>query len=157
MVLVIVKDSLVYGVDDREKKTIYVIGQISMVLTHFKTMVGSCLPAVVNRRNNVLFTLFVFACVYFSSTHTVLGFCFAFLRLVYPMLPVSLCFCYVCHRLVYPMLPVSLDCLFFDCPFGILCANGLSHPYAILLIKLERGGVNNHVVVLPSFLDANVF
>jgi hypothetical protein len=86
-----------------------------------------------------------------------LCFCYVFLRLVYPMLPVSLCFCYVCHRLVYPMLPVSLDCLFFDCPFGILCANGLSHPYAILLIKLERGGVNNHVVVLPSFLDANVF
>ena len=109
MVLVIVKDSLLYGVDDREKKTIYVIGQISMVLTHFKTMVGSCLPAVVNRRNNVLFTLFVFACVYFSSTHTVLGFCFAFLRLVCPMLPVSLCFCYVLLGLVCPMLPVFLD------------------------------------------------
>jgi hypothetical protein len=108
MVSVIVKDSLVYGVGDREKKTIYVIGQISMVLTHFKTMVGSCLPAVVNRRNNVLFTLFVFACVYFSSTHTVLGFCFAFLRLVCPMLPVSLCFCFAFLRLVYPMLPVSL-------------------------------------------------
>jgi hypothetical protein len=95
MVSVIVKDSLVYGVGDREKKTIYVKGQISMVLTHFKTMVGSCLPAVVNRRNNVLFTLFVFACVYFSSTHTVLCFCYAFLRLVYPMLPVFLDFPFV--------------------------------------------------------------
>ena len=66
-----------------------------MVLTHFKTMVGSCLPAVVCRGNNVLFTLFVFACVYLSSTHIVLGFCFAFLRLVYPMLPVFLDFPFV--------------------------------------------------------------
>jgi hypothetical protein len=27
---------------------------------------------------------------------------------------------FVCLHLVYPMLPVFLDCLFFDCPFGIL-------------------------------------
>jgi hypothetical protein len=79
-------------------------------------MVGSYLPAVVCRGNNVLFTLFVFACVYFSSTHIVLGFYFVFLRLVYPMLPVFLRLVYpmlpVFLRLVYPMLPVSLDIQF---------------------------------------------
>jgi len=42
------------------------------------------------RRANVLFTLFVFVCVKWCSTHIVLRFCFVCLRLVYTMLPVSL-------------------------------------------------------------------
>jgi len=55
-----------------------------------KTMFGSSLPPGVCRRAHVLLTLFVFACAYWCPTHTVLCFCFVFLRLVYPMLPVSL-------------------------------------------------------------------
>ena len=50
-------------------------------------------PAVC-RMVHVLFTLFVFVCVYCCPTHIVL------------------CVCFVCFSLVYPMLPVSLDCLF---------------------------------------------
>jgi hypothetical protein len=45
------------------------------------------LPPVVCSSAHVLFTLFVFAYVYWCPTHTVLCFCFVFLRLVYPMLP----------------------------------------------------------------------
>jgi len=36
------------------------------------TMFGSSLPPVVCRRAHVLFTLFVFACVYWCPTHIVL-------------------------------------------------------------------------------------
>ena len=38
----------------------------------------------------MLFTLFVFSCVYLCPTHIVLCFCFVFLRLMYVMFPVSL-------------------------------------------------------------------
>jgi hypothetical protein len=51
-----------------------------------KTMFGS----VVCQRAHVLFTLYVFLCVWWCQTHIVLCFCFVFLCLVYPMLPVSL-------------------------------------------------------------------
>ena len=33
---------------------------------------------------------------------------------------IVLCFCFAFLRLVYPMLLVSLDCPFLDCSFGIL-------------------------------------
>ena len=45
---------------------------------------------VVCRTAHVLFTLFVFVCVYWFPTHIVLWLCFACLRLVCPVLPVSL-------------------------------------------------------------------
>ena len=53
-------------------------------------MFSLSLPPVVCRRAHVLITLLVFVCVWWCPTHTVLCFCFVFLRLVYPMLPVSL-------------------------------------------------------------------
>jgi len=59
------------------------------------TMFGSSLPPVVCGRAYVLFTLFVFVCMWWC---VVLCFCFVFLRLV-------------CH-----VLPVSLDCLFMIAP-----------------------------------------
>ena len=51
---------------------------------------GSSLPQVVFRRAHVLFTLFVFVCVLWCPTHVVLCFCFAFLCLVWHVLPVSM-------------------------------------------------------------------
>jgi hypothetical protein len=45
-----------------------------------------CLPPVVCRRTDVLFTLFVFVCVLWCPTHIMLCFYFVFLRLVYSML-----------------------------------------------------------------------
>ena len=62
------------------------------------TMFGSSLPAVVCRRANVLFTLFMIDCAQWCPTHIVL------------------CFFFVCLRLVYPMLPISLDCPFLIVP-----------------------------------------
>ena len=50
---------------------------------------ASSFPPVVCRRMHVLFML-CFFCIYWCPTHIVLCFCFAFLRLVNPMLPVSL-------------------------------------------------------------------
>ena len=47
------------------------------------TMFGSSLPAVVCRRANVLFTLFVFDCAQWFPTHIVLCFFFVCLRLVF--------------------------------------------------------------------------
>jgi hypothetical protein len=47
-----------------------------------KKMFGSSLPPVACRRAHVLFTLFVFVCIYWCPTHIVLCFCFVFLRLV---------------------------------------------------------------------------
>ena len=44
------------------------------------------------RRAHVLYTLFVFVCVWCCQTHIALCFCFVFLRLVYPVLPVYLDF-----------------------------------------------------------------
>ena len=55
-----------------------------------QTMFGSSLPLVFSRRDHVLFTQFVFVCIYWCPTHIVLCFCFVYLRLVYPALPVSL-------------------------------------------------------------------
>ena len=60
-----------------------------------ETMFGLSLSSVVYRRAHVLFTLFVFACVYWCPTHKVLCFCFNILCLVYHMLPVSLDYRYV--------------------------------------------------------------
>ena len=91
---------------------------------------------------HVLVTSFVFVYVKCCPTHSVLCFCFVFLRLVYLMLPVSLCFSSSCVpylasfsvfffvlctlscqflcvflRVVYLMLPVSLDCTFLIVPY----------------------------------------
>jgi hypothetical protein len=46
-------------------------------------MFGSCVPTVVCRRAHVLFMLFVFVCALWCPTYIVLGFYFAYLRLVY--------------------------------------------------------------------------
>ena len=80
-------------------------------------MFGSSLPPVDCRRDHVLYTLFVFACI-LCPTHIVLWFCFVCLRLVYPICYQFLC---IVHfwlplRLVYPMLPVSLHCPFLIAP-----------------------------------------
>jgi hypothetical protein len=73
------------------------------------------------RKAHVLFTLFVFVCVYSGIQDIVLCFCYVCLRLVHPMLPVSLdCFCFVFRRLVYPVLPGFSGLSICDCPFGIL-------------------------------------
>ena len=58
-----------------------------------KTMFGSSLPPVVCRSAHVLFSLFVFVCAWWCSTHIVL------------------CFC-----LCSSSLPVSLDCPFLIAP-----------------------------------------
>jgi hypothetical protein len=76
------------------------------------------LPPVVCRRAHVLFTLFVFVCVKWYSTHIDLCFSFVFLRFVYHTLPVSL----DCPFLIAPSvfsnvyLSVSLDCPFLIAP-----------------------------------------
>jgi hypothetical protein len=54
-----------------------------------KTMFGSSLPFAC-RWAHVLFALCVFVCTWWCLTHIVQWLCFAFLRLVYPMLPVPL-------------------------------------------------------------------
>ena len=64
---------------------------------HMKTMFGSSLPPVVCRREHIL-RFVVFACLWWGPTHIVFGFCFVFLRLLYPMLPVSL-YCPFLYRL----------------------------------------------------------
>ena len=62
---------------------------------HITTMFGSSLPAVVCRRANVLFTLFMIDCVW--------------------------CFFFVCLRLVsVPYVANFSGLSIFDCPFGIL-------------------------------------
>ena len=75
-------------------------------------MFGSFLPHVVRRRSRVLFTLFVFVCLYWCPTHIVM------------------CFCFVCLRFVYHMLTVSLDCPLLIAP------PVFSNVYLILLIIL---------------------
>ena len=60
-----------------------------------KTMFGSSLPFAC-RWAHVLFALCVFVCTWWCLTHIVQWLCFAFLRLVYPMLPVPLCFSSSC-------------------------------------------------------------
>ena len=62
------------------------------------TMFGTSLSPVVCRRTHVLFTLFVFVCVYWCPTHIVLCLCVVFLHFVYHMLPVSL----DCHFFITP-------------------------------------------------------
>ena len=72
---------------------LYVLSSVLCCLLRFphKTIVfGSSLPSVVCRRAHVLFTLFVFVCVQWCSTHIILWLCFVCLCLVYPILPVSL-------------------------------------------------------------------
>ena len=68
---------------------------MSVTISEIKMMFGSSLPPVVCRMTHVLFTLFVFACVWWCPTHIVL------------------CICSVGVRVVYPMLQVSLGCPFF--------------------------------------------
>jgi len=60
--------------------------QQHILLNGIQMMFGSSLPPVVCRRSHVLFTLFVFVCVYSGVQHlmilNVLCFCFVFIRLV---------------------------------------------------------------------------
>ena len=63
-------------------------------LSQVMCLFGSYLPSV------VVFTSCVFVCAQWCPTHSVLCFCFVFLRLVYPTY----------------MLPVPLDCLFVIVP-----------------------------------------
>ena len=53
---------------------------------HMDTMFGSSLPSAVCRRDHVLFTLFVFACMWWCPARVVLSLYFVFLCLVYPVL-----------------------------------------------------------------------
>jgi hypothetical protein len=62
----------------------------SVMISAYTTMFCSSLPPVVCMRDHVLFTLFVFAVVYWCPAHIVLYVCFVLLRLVYSMLSVSL-------------------------------------------------------------------
>jgi hypothetical protein len=62
-----------------------------------KTIFRSYLPVVFCWRACVLYTLFVFVCVWWCPTHIGLCFCFVFPRLV-PMFPVSL----KCPLLIVP-------------------------------------------------------
>ena len=60
-----------------------------------KAKFGVYLPPVVCRRAHILFTLFVFVCVWWPPMHVVL------------------CFCSVFLHSMYPVMLVSLDCLFY--------------------------------------------
>ena len=53
---------------------------------HMDTMFGSSLPSAVCRREHVLFTLFVFVCMWWCPARVVLSLYFVFLCLVYPVL-----------------------------------------------------------------------
>jgi hypothetical protein len=110
-----------------------------------KNMFDSCLPSV------VLFTLFVFICVYWYPTH------------------IELCFYFVCLRLVCPMLPGFLNCpiliapsvfsnvylrILLDCPI-LIVPSVFSNVYlqflwigTVLLIHLQ----NMHCVCLFCFV-----
>ena len=57
---------------------------------HMDTMFDSSLPSAVCRRDHVLFTLFVFVCMWWCPARVVLCLCSVFLCLVYPVLPVYL-------------------------------------------------------------------
>ena len=98
-------------------------------------MLGSSLSSVVCNRAHVLFTLFVFAC--HSGVHSVLCFCFVFLRLVYNacMLTVSLDFPFLIALSVFsniysinvllniasvPYVDIIFGFSVFECSFGIL-------------------------------------
>jgi len=76
-------------------------------------MFGSSLPSVVCRRAHVLFTLFVFVCVYWCPTHIVFCVCFVFLRLVHPTFPVSM------QCTVYPIIVVFVVVTTTDAISGI--------------------------------------
>ena len=52
---------------------------------HMDTMFGSSLPSALCRRDHVMFTLFVFACMWWCPARVVLPLCFVFLCLVYPV------------------------------------------------------------------------
>ena len=57
-------------------------------------------------RVNILFTLFVFVCVYWCPTHTVFAYVY------WCPAHTVLCLCFVYRHPVYTMLPISLDCPF---------------------------------------------
>ena len=74
-----------------------------------RAILGSSLPPVVCGRVGVLLPLFVYACVWWCLTHSVL--------------------CCVFLRLVYPVLQVSLDCPFLTAPsvFSNVCLPHMSN------------------------------
>ena len=93
---------------------------LNVTISAFKNYV--LLSPVVCKSAHVLFTLVVFAWIYWCPTHIVLCFCFVFLRLVYPILPVSLNGpFFIASSVFYNVyLSVSLDCSFLIAPSGIL-------------------------------------
>jgi hypothetical protein len=110
----------------------------------FSTMFGSSLPPVVCKRAHVLFTLFVFVCVYWCPTHIMLCVCFVFLRLVYPMLPVSLCcvmfvfvLCTLCCLFPCVVLCLSSSCVPYVACFSVLCYVFLRLVYPMLPFSLD--------------------
>ena len=70
---------------------------MSVTISAEKTIFRSYLPLVFCWRACVLYTLFVFVCVWWCPTHIGLCFCFVFPRLV-PLFPVSL----KCPLLIVP-------------------------------------------------------
>ena len=77
-------------------------------------MLGSSLPPVVCRRAHVLFTLFVFACVLWCPTNTVLCFSSSCVHYVANFSGLSFFIAPSVFSNVY--LPVSLDCPFLIAP-----------------------------------------
>jgi hypothetical protein len=96
-----------------------------------QTMFGSSLPPFVCRRTHVLFTLFVFVCVWWCPAHIVLvgG--------------------VVCLGLVCPMLSVSLDCLFLIAPSVL--SNVYIYIYSIPIPLLLPS--SHYFGVLPQCWD----
>ena len=84
---------------------------------------SSSLLPVVCRRVHVLFTLFVFVCVYWCSTHIVLSLCFVFLLLVYSMVPVSL----DCSFLIVPTVFSNVDLVPILLSLSWIYANGIKN------------------------------
>ena len=64
---------------------------------------GTLIVCTLTDKSHFLFTLFVFVCVEWCSTH------------------IAWCFCFGCLCLVYHILPVSLDCSFLISPS--VCSN----------------------------------
>ena len=105
---------------------------------HMDTMFGSSLPSVVCRRDHVLFTLFVLACMWWCPACVMLCICFVFLCLVYPVLPVYL-----------------------DCPFVISLRCSLTFIFFILVTYTVNQVHHGNIVCLwieinnicPSYIE----
>ena len=68
---------------------------------HMDTMFGSYLPSAVCRRDHVLLTLVVFACMLWCPARVVLSLYFVFLCLVYPVLIIFSLWCSLTFMFLY--------------------------------------------------------